>query len=87
MTEEEEQKIIRALSNNRWDYRTVEGIEGETKIAADVIRAFLGSRKDIVWKSLIPDRQGRDLYTLTARRPQNKEFWRNISIFGSKSSS
>lgn len=84
---DEESQIINALRDPRWDYRTVEGIAEETKIHGEVVRTFLESRRDIVWKSSIPDRQGRDLYTLKERRPQSKEFWRNISIFGSKSSS
>lgn len=84
---EEEDKIINALRDQRWDYRTVEGIAEETKIPIETVRIFLESRKDIVWKSAMPDRRGRDLYTLNERRPMNKEFWRYISTFASKSSS
>jgi hypothetical protein len=82
----EEDKITNALRDQRWDYRTAEGIAKETKIPVETVRAFLESRKDIVWKSSVSDRLGRDLYTLNERRPQIKEFWRNISIFMSKTS-
>jgi hypothetical protein len=83
----EEDKIIEALRNQQWDYRTAEGIAKEIGLPVDTVRAFLESRKDIVWKSSIPDRRGRDLYTLIERHPQSKDFWRNISTFISKSSS
>ena len=86
MSVEEEDKIINALRDQHWDYRTAEGIAKETKIPVETVRTFLESRRDIVWKSSVPDRLGRDLYRLNERHPQIKEFWRNISIFMSKTS-
>jgi hypothetical protein len=83
----DEDKIINALRDKRWDYRTADGIAKETGIPLETVKNFLESRKGTVWKSSIPDRFGRDLYTHNDRRPQNKEFWRNLSTFGSKSSS
>ena len=80
----EEEKIINALRNKRWDYRTTEGIAKETGIPVDTIRTFLETRKDIVRKSSIPDRLGRDLYTLNNRHSQVKDFWRSLSTFISK---
>ena len=82
----EEDKIIKALSDKRWDYRTVDGIAKETDIPVENVMAFLESRKDIVWKSSFPDRLGRELYTLKDRRPQSKYFWHNIFTFISKTS-
>lgn len=83
---EDENKIIEALRDERWDYRTAEGIAEQIGIKIDIIKSFLDSNKDIVWKSAIPDRLGRDLYTLLERKPQSKDLWRNISTFISKSS-
>ena len=83
---EDEEKIIKALQDQQWDYRTADGIARDTGISVDVVKTFLESRKDIVWKSSIPDRLGRDLYTHNDRRPQNKDFWRNLSTFISKRS-
>ncbi len=83
----DEDKIKKALSDKRWDYRTVEGLAKELGISADEVKSFLESRRDIVWKSNIPDRNGRDLYTLNERKPESKDFWRNITNFISKSSS
>ena len=84
---ENENKIIEALRDERWDYRTAEGIAEQIGIKIDFVKSFLDSNKDIVWKSTIPDRLGRDLYTLVERKPQKKDLWRNISTFISKSSS
>ena len=80
----EEEKIINALRDKRWDYRTSEGIAKETDISINTVRTFLETRKDIVRKSSIPDRLGRDLYTLNKRHSQGKEFWRSLSTFISK---
>lgn len=80
----EEEKIINALRDERWDYRTVEGIAKGTGIPVDTVRTFLKTHKDIVRKSSIPDRLGRDLYTLNNRYSQGKEFWRGLSTFMSK---
>lgn len=79
--------IVRALGDTKWEYRTVEGIAAETKLEASVVAAFLESRKDLVWKSSVPDKKGRDLFTLNNRHSQSKEFWRNLSTFMSKLSS
>lgn len=80
----EEEKIINALRDKHWDYRTVEGIAKETGIPVDTVRTCLETRKDIVRKSSIPDRLGRDLYTLNNRHSQFKDFWRSLSTFISK---
>ena len=55
----EEDKIINALRDQRWDYRTVEGIAKETDISVETVRAFLESRRNIVWRFSVPDRRGR----------------------------
>lgn len=83
----EEDKIIAALRDQRWDYRTAEGIAKEIGFPIGDVRVFLETRKDVVWKSTIPDRLGRDLYTLLERHPQSKDFWRNLSTFITKTSS
>jgi hypothetical protein len=80
----EEAKIIDALRDEHWDYRTVEGIAKETGIPVDAVRTFLETRKDVVRKSSIPDRLGRELYTLNGRHSYVKEFWRILSTFMSK---
>ena len=86
MTQEEEEKIIDALKDLRWDYRTIDGIARDTKLTPEQVKSFLESRKDIVWKSSIPDKLGRDLFTLNERVSQSKEFFRNLTTFMTKRS-
>lgn len=82
---ESEEKILAALRDKRWDYRTVEGIAEDTALPPDFVLKFLESRTDIVLKSAVPDRQGHDLYTLLERQSKSKDFWRSFGKFTSKS--
>lgn len=83
----EEEKIVAALKDERWDYRTVSGVARATGLDEQVVCTFLETRKDLVWKSAIPDRNGRDLYTIQGRQAQSKDFWRNLRTFLTKLSS
>lgn len=83
---QEEEKIISALRDPRWDYRTIDGIAKDTELTPEQVMSFLESRKDIVWKSNIPDKLGRDLFTLKERVSQSKEFFRNLTTFMTKRS-
>ena len=87
MPDDMETVIVAALRDERWEYRTVEGIAKETGLPEEGVRDFLESRREIVWKSSLPDKKGRDLYTLQNRHSQSKEFWRSLTTFMSKSSS
>ena len=60
-------RIIAALDDPRWEWRTVDGISRETKIPPQEIRTFLNRSGRKVMKSVARDRQGRALYT-TRRR-------------------
>lgn len=87
MPDETEELILKALRDTRWDYRTVDGVAKETGLSPETVRSFLESKQDLVWKSAVPDKKGRDLYTAQSRHSQSKEFWRNLSTFMSKLSS
>lgn len=81
----EERKVFDALADPRWDFRTIEGIQKATGISAsrtlEIIRKHEG---DKIRKSGIPDRNGRDLYTLRRNRSA-VEFWDMLRTFISKS--
>lgn len=83
----EEEKIVSALRDQRWDYRTADGIAKETGVPIDRVLAFLESRKDVVFKASMPDRLGRALYTLNDRQAQVNDVWRNIVTSVTKVSS
>ena len=58
-------KVVRALENPKWDWRTIEGISEETGIDRQkvaMILAFLPNLVDAV-QSSVPDKRGRTLYT------------------------
>jgi hypothetical protein len=58
-----EEKVLRALENPQFDWRTIEGISKETGLAVEAIRMALENLKDIVIRSSIPASDGRSLYT------------------------
>ena len=63
----QERKVFEALSNPRWNYRTIEGIKKDTGIREPEIEAILQKyRNRLVHKADIPDKFGRDLYTLAS---------------------
>jgi hypothetical protein len=83
----EDEKIINALRDERWDYRTADAIAKETGVPVERVLEFLESRNDIVLKASLPDRLGRDLYTFRDRQSLTNNFWRNFSTFTTKVSS
>ena len=65
VTEPRERQVFDALSNPKWDYRTVKGIKKETGLSEEEIEAILRKyRNRLVHKANVPDKFGRDLYTL-----------------------
>src|SRR6266700_4120315 len=61
-----EDAVLSALSDPRWDYRTAEGIAGQTAISLEVVNEILSS-SDKVRKLSVPDKDGRTLYALRSR--------------------
>jgi hypothetical protein len=56
-------KIIAALEDSRYEWRTPEGIAKEVGITAAQVREILEDLKEEIVRSSIPDELGRDLYT------------------------
>jgi len=83
----DDEKIIKALSNKRWDYRTAEGIAKETGLPIERVLTFLTSRQDVVLQASLPDRFGQALYTLNDRQGKANNVWRSLSTFVTKVSS
>jgi hypothetical protein len=57
------QRIIEALEDDRYDWRTIDGISEQTGVAAADVRELLNSLDEVVVRSSIPDESGRALYT------------------------
>ncbi len=59
--------VYDALADRRWpQYRTVAGITKSTGLNGDKVKQVLEAYPEVVSKLLIPDLQGRTLYTLRA---------------------
>ena len=61
------ESILEAVSDPRWDFRTVDGISRQTGLSNDVVAAALGKLADSVRVSDVPDKKGRRLFTLRSR--------------------
>lgn len=59
--------VIRALSNEKYDYRTAEGIAREVKISVREVKTVLGADKR-VRTSIIKSKKGKSLYTLKSKK-------------------
>ncbi len=59
--------VLQALADEKWDFRTIDGLAKETDLPADQIRRILGAYPELVRRSPVRDRLGRSLYTLKSR--------------------
>ncbi len=56
-------QIIRALEDDRYEWRTVDGVAQQTGVPATQVQESLESLKQEIVRSSIPDEAGRSLYT------------------------
>ena len=77
--------VFDALANPKWDFRTVDGIAKETHLSTDEVKQALVTLKNLVRKSLVPDRSGRALYTLSVKPVPASEKKALIRLFLTKS--
>jgi len=74
--DEDGQRVVHALENPRWDWRTVEGISEETGIdhhRVAMILAFLPNVVELV-QSSVPDKKGRALFTTRRHYDKRRTF-------------
>jgi hypothetical protein len=55
--------IVRALEDERYDWRTIDGLSEQTGIPETKVKEVLASLEQVIVRSSIPDDSGRDLYT------------------------
>jgi hypothetical protein len=60
MLDEKGQKVVRALENPKWDWRTIGGISEETGLEPSEVSSILKSLPNVVQTS---DKSGRPLFT------------------------
>jgi serine/threonine protein kinase len=80
-----EQKVIEALSDPRWDFRTITGISKVTALSETEVRMILAKHPELVRMSTIPDRDGRELFTLRSRPVKAREKLAEMRTFITKS--
>jgi len=68
-----ERKVFEALSDPKWDFRTVEGIGKATKLSDTQVLSILSKYPDLIRESSIPDRYGNKLYTLRSHPVGSQE--------------
>lgn len=78
-------RIGQALSDPKWDFRTVPGLAKATDLSEREVRALLTAHSDQVRQSAVPDRQGRALYTLRSRPKKIREILAEIRAYAAKS--
>ncbi len=83
--EPEARKLLEALADDRWDFRTIDGLSASTGLPEVRVRELLRKYQALVRQSFVVDRQGRELYTLASRRPSLQEVLTNIRAVISKS--
>ncbi len=80
-----ERKLFEELANPQWDFRTIAGLSESTGISETQVAMILMKYPDLIRRSPIADRQGRQLFTLQERKPKPQEIFAEIRSFVTKS--
>lgn len=82
---EEEKKVLEALEDSKWDFRTIEGIVRATELSKNKVREIIQKQGGYILKSSIPDQQGQELYTLWKKKTKIIKALNEMRVFISKS--
>jgi hypothetical protein len=85
VSEPMERRVIEALEDPRWDFRTVPGLAESTDLPEPIVRRVLNRYPEFVRQSLVPDLQGRELFTLASRGRGLREWYAITRAFITKS--
>jgi hypothetical protein len=81
ISDPDERKVFEALANPQWDFRTIPGLSKDTGFPVDRIARILRKYPNLVRKSVVPDLNNQNLYTLRSRRRKFKEFLATARAF------
>ena len=81
----EERRVLAALTDPNRDFRTLEGISKDTGLSEANVKEILDKYPELVRKSAVPDRRGRELYALKSRPVKGLEVLAMMRTFISKS--
>ena len=71
--QEEVEAVLAAVQNPEWNFRSPQGIEGETGVPASTAEAILEMSSHMVRRSVLTDREDRTLYAPKDRAMTWKE--------------
>lgn len=72
-------KILKALENPDYKWRTLKGISKDTGIEPDIIKKEIYSNLDSIIKSSIPSEDGEDLYTSRPHYRKKSSFFDKLT--------
>lgn len=84
VAEPAERKIFEALSDPKWDFRTLAALSKASGLPSDKVRAVLAKYPKLVRRSPIPDAKGQELYTLTSKGSTLQEWLSTTRAYVSK---
>lgn len=67
--------VIKALEDERYEWRTVEGVAEQTGIPAAIVQAVLKNSETDIVRSTISDELGRALYTTRRHYRETHGLW------------
>lgn len=82
----DELKVLEALADPEWDFRTVNGIRKSTGLPEDKVVEIINKYEgELIGKSTVPDAKGRDLFYIIDDRSALQEALAQLRTFISKS--
>lgn len=78
--------VLHTLADEKWDFRTIDGISKETGLPSDQVKRILQSYPEFVRRSPVRDRLGRSIYTLRNRKMKGQEKKAFLRLLLTKSS-
>ena len=85
MPQEARDKVLAALADPRWDFRSIPAIARATGLSEPQVEEVLERNPDLIRRSLISGAHGRPLYTLRSRKKSWRERLDNLRAFLTKS--
>ena len=79
-----DRKVLEALDNPNWDFRTVSGIAKDTGLSESEVRQILEKYPDYIRRSPLPDARGYGLYSLRSKPVTLQELLSEARTFISK---
>lgn len=64
LSEDDVQKVLKALADQRFKWRTVNGLAKDSGLDVSEVRQILKAKEELIVQSSVPSTKGEDLFTL-----------------------